>query len=99
LVQVESVCPRDCPDSCFLTVTVENGRIVSSRGDPDHPVTRGFTCPRGAADRERVYSEDRVLHPHVADNEKPSQGFKRVSWCEALDLSLSLTANAYAAIW
>jgi anaerobic selenocysteine-containing dehydrogenase len=86
LVQVETVCPRNCPDSCFLTVTVEKGRIVSSRGDPDHPVTRGFTCPRGAADRERVYSEDRVLHPHVADGEKPGRGFRRVSWREALDL-------------
>ena len=86
MVEIESVCPRDCPDSCFLRVAVEGGRVVSVRGEEGHPVTRGFTCPRGASDPERVYSRARVLHPHVREGEGPDAGFRRASWDEALEL-------------
>jgi anaerobic selenocysteine-containing dehydrogenase len=79
---VKTACPRDCYDTCSLLVTVEDERIVNVRGDPDHPVTRGFTCPRGAADIKRTYSEERVLYPHITT---PDGGFTRVTWDEALD--------------
>ncbi len=85
--QVKTVCPRDCPDSCFITVTVEEGRIMSLRGDPGHPVTRGFTCPRGVADRERVYSEERILYPHIAVGGGQERNFERAPWDEALDIA------------
>jgi len=79
---VKTVCPRDCYDTCSLLVAVEGGRVVEVRGDPDHPVTRGFTCPRGAADIRRTYSGERVLYPHFRT---PDGGFTRVTWDEALD--------------
>jgi len=79
---VKTACPRDCYDTCGLLVTVEDGKIINVRGDPDHPVTRGFTCPRGAADIRRTYSGERVLYPHVRT---PEGGFTRVTWDEALD--------------
>ncbi|UCH58138.1 MAG: molybdopterin-dependent oxidoreductase [Candidatus Bathyarchaeota archaeon] len=82
--RIKSVCPRDCPDSCFLTVTVEDERVASVKGDGDHPLTQGFTCPRGASDPERVYSPERVLYPHARDRD--AQSFKRVTWDEALTL-------------
>ena len=31
-IERASVCPLDCPDTCSLTVTVEDGRIVKVRG-------------------------------------------------------------------
>jgi anaerobic selenocysteine-containing dehydrogenase len=79
---VKTVCPRDCYDTCSLLVTVEDGKIIKVQGDPDHPVTRGFTCPRGAADLRRVYSGERVLYPHARTL---NGGFTRVTWDEALD--------------
>ena len=39
-----SVCALDCPDCCSVLVTVENGHATKLRGNPDHPVTRGFLC-------------------------------------------------------
>ena len=39
-----SVCPHDCPDTCGLLVGVDGERVVSVRGDPDHPFTRGAVC-------------------------------------------------------
>ncbi|MBF3543473.1 hypothetical protein ISG24_38230, partial [Burkholderia pseudomallei] len=32
-----AVCPHDCPDTCAIRVTVENGRAIKVAGDPDHP--------------------------------------------------------------
>jgi anaerobic selenocysteine-containing dehydrogenase len=40
VVYQRSVCPHDCPDTCGLVVGVEDGRVVSVKGDPDHPFTR-----------------------------------------------------------
>jgi molybdopterin-dependent oxidoreductase iron-sulfur protein len=34
---VRAACPHDCPDTCAMLVTVEDGRAVAVRGDPEHP--------------------------------------------------------------
>jgi anaerobic selenocysteine-containing dehydrogenase len=39
---VRTICMRDCPDACSIIATVDQGRVISQRGDPDHGVTRGF---------------------------------------------------------
>ncbi len=38
---VRAACSHDCPDTCAMLVTVESGKAVEVRGDPDHPFTRG----------------------------------------------------------
>ncbi|MFH1083147.1 MAG: molybdopterin oxidoreductase family protein [Pseudomonadota bacterium] len=80
-----SVCPHDCPDTCGLLVGVEDGRVVSVKGDPDHPFTRGAICVKVRHYPERVYSPLRVLHPLKRRGPKGKGEFQRVSWDEALD--------------
>ena len=80
-----SVCALDCPDCCSLAVTVENGRATKLRGDPRHPVTRGFLCGKVAQYLEREYSPARLLHPLRRVGLKGQGRFERVSWDEALD--------------
>lgn len=80
-----SVCPHDCPDTCGLLVEVEGGRVVSVRGDPDHPFTRGAVCVKVAHYPERLYSPLRVLHPLKRTGPKGTGKFTRISWDEALD--------------
>jgi anaerobic selenocysteine-containing dehydrogenase len=60
---VKAVCPHDCPDSCGVLITVQDGRATKIQGDPEHPVTRGFLCAKVAKYLDRVYSPDRVLYP------------------------------------
>ena len=60
---VRGACPHDCPDTCAMLVTVEDGRAIAVRGDPEHPFTRGALCVKVNDYVERVYSPDRVLHP------------------------------------
>ena len=68
-----------------MHVTVEDGRAVAVAGDPDHPITVGFLCGKVSNYLERVYSEERILHPLVRAGAKGDGRFERVSWDEALD--------------
>jgi anaerobic selenocysteine-containing dehydrogenase len=83
--RLKVVCPHDCPDTCVMTVDVEDGRAVAIGGDPDHRYTRGFLCAKVNRYLERVYSPDRVLHPMRRVGRKGEGRFERVSWDEALD--------------
>jgi anaerobic selenocysteine-containing dehydrogenase len=80
-----SVCALDCPDACSVLVTVENGRGTKLRGDPHHPVTRGFLCGKVAQYLEREYSPGRLLYPQRRIGAKGEGRFERISWDEALD--------------
>ena len=80
-----SVCALDCPDTCAMLVQVENGRATRLRGDPEHPVTRGFLCGKVAQYLDREYSPERLLYPQKRVGEKGSGRFERISWDEALD--------------
>lgn len=82
--QLRTTCNRDCPDSCGIVVTVDDGRIVRHRGDPEHGITRGFLCRRGNRYLRRFYSPDRLLHPLRKTN---GGSWQRVRWDDALDLA------------
>src|SRR5918996_873226 len=79
---VRGACPHDCPDTCAMHTTVEDGRAVKVAGDPDHPITAGFLCGKVSNYLDRVYSEDRILRPLVREE----RAFRRASWDEAVDL-------------
>jgi anaerobic selenocysteine-containing dehydrogenase len=92
---VRAACPHDCPDTCAMLVTVEGGRATAVAGDPEHPVTNGFLCGKVSNYLDRVYAEDRLLHPLIRDGAKGSGAFRRASWDEALD---AVAAGLRAAI-
>jgi anaerobic selenocysteine-containing dehydrogenase len=83
---VKAVCPHDCPDTCSMLVTVEDGRAIRIAGDPDHPVTQGFLCTKVAKYLERTYHDGRLLHPQIRVGAKGEGKFRRASWDEALSL-------------
>ncbi|AKJ27681.1 molybdopterin-containing oxidoreductase family protein [Caldimonas brevitalea] len=82
---VRAACPHDCPDTCAIRVTVEDGRAVKVQGDPDHPPTHGALCQKVSRYPERTYHAERLLHPLRRVGPKGSGRFERVSWDEALD--------------
>jgi anaerobic selenocysteine-containing dehydrogenase len=83
---VETACPLDCPDSCTLEITVQNGRITEIDGGHVNPNTRDYICGKVRRFTERVYGEDRLLYPAIRKGTKGNGVFSRVSWDEALDL-------------
>jgi anaerobic selenocysteine-containing dehydrogenase len=82
---VRAACPHDCPDTCAMLVTVENGRAIEIRGAPDHPPTAGTLCTKVARYLDRTYSPDRLRFPMRRAGPKGEGRFKRISWDEALD--------------
>ncbi len=72
---------RICEPLCGMVATVEDGRITRLRPDRDHPLSRGYACPKGIAMAEVQNDPDRVLYPlrRVREGE-----FERVSWEVAL---------------
>jgi len=79
---VITTCTRDCPNSCGLVATIEDGRLVRLGGDPDHPLTAGVSCHKSAKYIKRVYSPERITHPL----RKVDGRWQRASWDEVLDL-------------
>jgi len=82
---IRGACPHDCPDTCSLVTTVDNGVALRVQGNPEHPHTDGALCTKVSRYTERTYHPERLLHPMVRTGPKGSGQFKRVGWDEALD--------------
>ena len=82
---VQAVCPHDCPDTCALHVTVQDGIAIKVQGDPAHPPTAGVLCTKVSRYAERSCHAERVLTPLQRSGPKGSGQFKPITWDEALD--------------
>jgi len=86
-VEKASVCPLDCPDTCSLTVAVEDERIAEVRGSRANPYTAGVICAKVARDFPAFTNGDeRLLTPMARVGAKGEGRFRAISWDEALDL-------------
>ncbi|QDH14898.1 formate dehydrogenase-N subunit alpha [Oecophyllibacter saccharovorans] len=77
-----------CSVGCGLLVYgIGDGAINSQEsifhieGDPDHPVSRGSLCPKGAGLIDFIHSETRLQYPSY--RAPGSKEWKRISWDEA----------------
>src|SRR5438093_9412778 len=87
-MELRSVCPLDCPDTCSLTVTVEHERIVAIRGSHANPYTDGVLCAKVPAAYPSFFHGDaRIRTPlrRVGARDSSAGSFERISWDEALD--------------
>ena len=82
---VRGACPHDCPDTCALLTTVQDGRAIRVQGNPAHRHTDGALCTKVSRYTERSYHPDRILTPLRRTGPKGSGQFTPVSWDEALD--------------
>src|SRR5215470_7524891 len=81
-----SVCPLDCPDTCSLSVTVDDQQLVRVRGSRVNPLTRGAICAKVTHYPEWVHGPDRLRTPLQRTGAKGEGSFRRISWEEALDV-------------
>lgn len=92
-----STCALDCPDTCSLLVTVEDGKATGLRGNPAHPITQGFLCAKVARYLEREYHPARLTTPLRRCGAKGAARFEPVSWDAALqEIAARLRAVAAA---
>ena len=77
---VNSTCGY-CSVGCGMQLGVRDGKVVSVRGNPDHPVNLGKLCPKGLAEHYAIEAEDRIKYPLL----RKGGQLTRVGWDEALD--------------
>jgi anaerobic selenocysteine-containing dehydrogenase len=82
---VRTACPHDCPDTCAMLVTVQDGVATKIQGDPTMPFTEGTLCTKVAYYLERTYSPERLRFPLKRTGRKGEGKFARITWDEALD--------------
>ena len=86
-IERASVCTLDCPDTCSLTVTVSDDRIVKVRGSEALPFTAGVICNKVARHTVPfVHGPGRLTRPLRRLGPKGSREFATISWQSALDL-------------
>jgi anaerobic selenocysteine-containing dehydrogenase len=72
---------RICMVQCGLVVDIAGDQIIKVRGDRDHPLTRGYTCPKGRATGEAHHLSGAITHPMM----RKDGALVPVSWDAALD--------------
>lgn len=61
---VRSFC-RVCTSVCGILVDVDGDDVIAVHGDPDHPFSHGYTCPKGRALPRIHHHPDRLEHPLI----------------------------------
>ena len=81
---VRSFC-RVCQSVCGILVDVHDDpageRVLRVRGDRDHPVSAGYTCPKGRALPQLHHHPDRLEHPQL----RVDGTLRNVGWEACLD--------------
>ena len=80
-----SVCPLDCPDTCSLSVTVQEDKLIKVRGSKVNPLTASAVCNKVAKYYpEFVHGADRLRTPLKRVGDKGNGKFEKISWEEAI---------------
>ncbi len=72
---------RVCMVNCGLAVDVVGDTIVKVKGDFTHPLTKGYTCPKGRAMGQIHHQPGAITRPMM----RKGGALTEVSWDEALD--------------
>ena len=70
-----------CEAICGVEIRLRGDEILSIRGDPDDPFSRGHICPKAVALKDVHEDPDRLRHPV----RRTRDGWQRIGWDEAID--------------
>lgn len=69
-----------CEAVCGLQLRLRGNEIISIKGDPDDPHSRGFICPKALALKDIQEDPDRLRQPM----RRTATGWEAIGWDEAL---------------
>ena len=84
-----------CEAICGLVIETQGEQILSIKGDPDDPLSRGHICPKGVALQDLHNDPDRLRQP-VKRVRQASGSYQHiaVSWDEALDTAAAALVSS-----
>ena len=72
-----------CSVGCGILVSTDlKGKVINAEGDPDHPISEGALCPKGASSYQIAVNDNRLKK--VQYRAPNSTKWKEVSWEWAL---------------
>ncbi len=77
-----TICPY-CSVGCGIIVHASDGKLINAEGDPDHPISEGTLCSKGASLFQIVNNPTRVTKPRY--RAPGAAEWKEVEWDWALD--------------
>ncbi|RDH74019.1 molybdopterin oxidoreductase [Mycolicibacterium moriokaense] len=77
---VRSFC-RVCTAVCGILVDVDGDDVIAVHGDPEHPFSRGYTCPKGRALPQLHHRPDRIERPLIRIDDE----LRPTTWEACLD--------------
>jgi predicted molibdopterin-dependent oxidoreductase YjgC len=80
-VEIKRTYCRVCITACGLAAEVAGDQILKVRGDREHPLTKGYTCPKGRATGQVHHLEGAITRPMMRKDGE----LVEVGWDEALD--------------
>jgi anaerobic selenocysteine-containing dehydrogenase len=72
---------RICTSQCGILVDLDGEQVVRIRGDKEHPISRGYTCPKGRALGQMHHHPQRIERPMIRTNDI----LEPTSWDHLLD--------------
>ncbi|MGD2127561.1 MAG: molybdopterin-dependent oxidoreductase [Desulfobacteraceae bacterium] len=82
-----TICSICNPNShCGIDAYVKDEIVIKVEGAKDNPHNQGALCPKGAASRQYIYHEDRIMTPLLRKGERGTDQFDPISWERALFL-------------
>ena len=76
-----------CEAMCGIEVKHDGKKVLSIKGDKNDPFSKGYICPKATALQDLYEDPDRLRQPV----EKTAEGWKEISWPEALDKVASIS--------
>ncbi len=81
-----------CSVGCGMLLGVRGDKVVTVRGDPQHPVNEGKLCPKGLCEHHTIDAAGRAFYPLRRER----FGLKRIGWDDALDQFVSRVREVQA---
>jgi len=73
-----------CEALCGIEIKHEGEKIISIKGDPKDPLSRGHICPKAVALQDFYFDDERLKHPL----KKTDKGFVETTWEEAFEITV-----------
>lgn len=81
-----------CEAMCGIEITHDQGQILSIKGDPQDPLSKGHICPKAVALQDLHEDPDRLKYPLL----KTPDGWEQISWDNAFNEVASRIRNIQA---
>ena len=80
--ETRTICPF-CSVGCGIIVHTKDGKVINTEGDPEHPISEGTLCSKGASLYQMINNPTRLTKPKY--RAAGATEWKDVEWDWALD--------------